>query len=49
MQHFLTQEIDAPERAWVIWEIPERVLGEPLAEAEQRLRSVISNMRAVKQ
>lgn len=48
MQQFLERELAGPGRAWVIWEIPERVLGEPLGEAEQRLSSSIAALRVAR-
>lgn len=49
MQQFLEREVHEPGTAWVIWEIPERVLTEPLGEAERRLGAAITGLHVARE
>lgn len=45
MLNYLERELHGTNQAWVIWEIPERVLTQPLDEAEQRMQTMLTTRR----
>jgi alginate O-acetyltransferase complex protein AlgJ len=45
MLTFVTQDLNKTGSGWVIWEIPERVLEEPLSQAEQALAVELAKAR----